>query len=1401
MSATSQPGPGQGPGNSIGTVLALWLQQLDAAGFRVGVRERLLVQAHLAQRAATNQWAGDAQSVLAGVAPLLCTSPAQQARYAELLPRFVLAQEDGDAATVAAEAARHRPVGLLLWWSRPHAPALVALAAAILALGLLAWLVCCGLQQPPPPPPLPLPLPSQLAASAVAPAAVSQTGVLVVARPLVVQPALQQRPAWAGPLRTGLIGLAVLATLALAWAAWQRRRRQAVLAQTRTPDAVDEHLLQAGERIPLRPHPALARSVVRALRQRVAGEVQVLDTAATLRATVRAAGALSPRWRSQNRTPEYLVLVDRRHPRDHTTRHQLDLLAALADVGLGTHVWLFEGSPEHGCWPLRASDRQPLRTAFGELAARHAGQRLLVCGDAVALQDPASGAPRAWARALPLLAEQAWLTPLPLSAWGAAEDAVSAQGFLLLPAQAGALVTLAGWLTSERAALSVPPDWPLAYPALLRDDPLSWVSRALPPPPAEFDALMFQLRSSLGVQRHAWLCGCAVFPALSPTLTLALGREALQLDSEALALGYTALAALPWFRYGRMPDWLRERLLDDLPADQQPALRAVIDKRLAQALQATPGDEMASVATQRQRAWLHQADGAAQDVLLAQFLDAGQASRLMQRLPQPLLHALFRDGLPLRGPRPLVWALAALAVLPGLWAASPAWPGFDSSVPQPALAAVGPVLNPPDRASRRGGQRLAFSPDGRLLVGDITSQFEPRLGVWDARSGLALALPGVGLDVGVQPEQQTDALHPLGSHRAVVDGQGRVLLQDPQGLAVGAPLALAGGPAVALAFSPDGQRLAVRMADASVQVYGAAWGTRLEMLACDSVTLSATSVVGNVLVETLDDTLPATPTVIAYTETAWRNLHGRVPPPPGQLANGPGAQRLADQLARRASVVGATGQTPLDRIYQALQTVRRDETLGDAVVFNTCNLPQADPAVAANVRNTRLAPYPPAVPQVPGLSAAQLRQIDDLVAALFAGGDAAQRRATAQALLRDPALFSDAVPLALARASALTQGEAPPGVDADNGIYNALVLAKAAWPATLQRVLATLQALAPGAARQGERTAALAQLALGEAQRAQGSKPRVWVQIPNDAQQRPLANQVLAVLRSRGIDAPGIEVVASSKAPRVTELRAQGLSDRRLGFETAQALAGVLGAAPTLTRIAAGKGINNDTYELWLDPALCAQGGRHVPACGKMTPPPLVPLAEAPQNGAPSAAPTPTAAASAASAAKNNANTGEPLDVLGLGVPQQQQQQQQPSRLAARVTSAAANAAASAMGLDFANVPVRIVVCEPRIRAPVLTEGLRAAQQVRQAAVALGHRVAQDTRQVAAEDYTMERGRGLTITYTGGSWAVLTATKRLAFDSTVRSLGFSATEPAIGAKSDADEIVLTICGLPNSVPP
>ena len=123
------------------------------------------------------------------------------------------------------------------------------------------------------------------------------------------------------------------------------------------------------------------------------------------------------------------------------------------------------------------------------------------------------------------------------------------------------------------------------------------------------------------------------------------------------------------------------------------------------------------------------------------------------------------------------------------------------------------------------------------------------------------------------------------------------------------------------------------------------------------------------------------------------------------------------------------------------------------------------------------------------------------------------------------------------------------------------------------------------------------------------------------------------------------------------------------------------------------------------------------------------------------------------------------------------------------------------MGLDFANVPVRIVVCEPRIRAPVLTEGLRAAQQVRQAAVALGHRVAQDTRQVAAEDYTMERGRGLTITYTGGSWAVLTATKRLAFDSTVRSLGFSATEPAIGAKSDADEIVLTICGLPNSVPP
>jgi len=44
------------------------------------------------------------------------------------------------------------------------------------------------------------------------------------------------------------------------------------------------------------------------------------------------------------------------------------------------------------------------------------------------------------------------------------------------------------------------------------------------------------------------------------------------------------LARLPWFRYGYMPDWLREQLIKDLSLSQEDKIRTVLYKLFLTAL-------------------------------------------------------------------------------------------------------------------------------------------------------------------------------------------------------------------------------------------------------------------------------------------------------------------------------------------------------------------------------------------------------------------------------------------------------------------------------------------------------------------------------------------------------------------------------------------------------------------------------------------------------------------------------------------------------------------------------------------------------------------------------------------------------------------------------------------------
>lgn len=663
----------------LGETLDAWLTRLDAEGFQVGLRERLIVQTFLTRLAARGELPESSEAALGLIGPLICTTPESQRHYAALLKTFLAVRprrfRRGRAAAKAPrdETAPARRWGL--WFG-------LAILLAVLVAGL-GWWVSQRPESPetlPPPPVATLDLPK----------ADARALEIYAPPPAASEPiALEAMPR---PLRDAAWLVAGLSALLLAWAAWARMRRALYLHGTRTDAEVEEHVLcnPGGDR--LEPEAALIRVASRGLRQRVAGEREVLDLPATLAATIDAGGAFSPRYRLLRHTPEYLALIDQRHPGDHLAAYAEAVLDALAAHGVALHVYYFEGSPDLGCWRSRPeqSGRAVFdRASFAELVARYGGHRLLVFADTAALVDPISGGCRHWAGQLGGFRQRAWFTPMPMASWGDAESLADAQGFLVLPMPAEALTTLAGWFSSGDLSLTAGADWPLAYPALLRDQGVAWVARQQAPPEPMLQELLFQLRAYLGAQRYQWLCACAIFPALSPTLTLALGR-ALSGEARELALGIASLGALPWFRHGRMPAWLRQALLAGLSPDNEARYRAIIETRLAGALENTPGVELARVATRKKLfAWLDRGRGPARDVVLVDFLRQNRLSRLVQKLPEPLRRRLFHNGLAAWGLRPglllglagvLGLALGVLFFAPRLW--TPPAPAMDVAKPR-----------------------------------------------------------------------------------------------------------------------------------------------------------------------------------------------------------------------------------------------------------------------------------------------------------------------------------------------------------------------------------------------------------------------------------------------------------------------------------------------------------------------------------------------------------------------------------------------------------------------------------------------------------------------------------------------------------------------------------------------
>jgi hypothetical protein len=242
----------------------------------------------------------------------------------------------------------------------------------------------------------------------------------------------------------------------------------------------------------------------------------------------------------------------------------------------------------------------------------------------------------------------------------------------------------------------------------------------------------------------------------------------------------------------------------------------------------------------------------------------------------------------------------------------------------------------------------------------------------------------------------------------------------------------------------------------------------------------------------------------------------------------------------------------------------------------------------------------PKLPQV-ALGADAQAAVDTHVAALF-GAEAPARAAAASALALSPERVSDALPGAIERSLQGLHDDAGSAAVAA-GVAATLQLLQGASPATLTRhrdeALRLLDAVAPlGVNTRATAEALRKQLAALGAADARRLAPLVYLQIAHPAQ-RQIADALARRLRAAGYQVPDIEDLSRKpgvKLPQQPELRVQGASDQALARWLLKVTGQAVGAPVKAVMLRAAKPAT-DTFEIWFDTSLCAEGGRKAEGC------------------------------------------------------------------------------------------------------------------------------------------------------------------------------------------------------------
>jgi hypothetical protein len=365
---------------------------------------------------------------------------------------------------------------------------------------------------------------------------------------------------------------ALIIMLLLAWLAVRARRDHRLRKVLASDESVRDYYPSVG------PMPLVDlefRRAAQVMRRRFHEPGTEVDVLATIEATARRAGAFSPVFAPRSRTPEYLVLIDQATTRDIQATLFENVARRLLTHGVAADLFFFDGDPRV-CWqPGHNSER----FRFETIAASYARHNLMIFTAGERFSDRLTGRPARWVQNFfSWFRDPVLFTPRPVMQWDAMEWMLARCGALVLPASGAGIATYVA--RGERAPqVSWNARSPLV-PRLIEEDEEMWVATAQPPPDL-VRQLVRDLELALGRDAMTWLGACAVYPGLDWAVLLYLGKELKVPNFEDNLL---ALARLPWFRLGYMPDWLRTRLLWTIDKPEERRVREALFAMFQQAV-------------------------------------------------------------------------------------------------------------------------------------------------------------------------------------------------------------------------------------------------------------------------------------------------------------------------------------------------------------------------------------------------------------------------------------------------------------------------------------------------------------------------------------------------------------------------------------------------------------------------------------------------------------------------------------------------------------------------------------------------------------------------------------------------------------------------------------------------